>query len=62
MLEVYDGNATSFVYFIKRTQETFHVMGYVVRQIPLIRIIGTYNYVEFTAQFLITISFYLSLS
>lgn len=39
MLEVYDGNTTSFVYSIKRIAETFHVMAYVVRQIPLIPII-----------------------
>lgn len=60
MLEVYDGNATSCVYSIKRFAETFHVMAYVVRQIPLIPIVGKYNYVQFRAQSVIMISFYLS--
>lgn len=50
MLEVYDGNATSFVYSIKRAPETFHVMAYVVKQIPLIPIVGTYNYDQCRAQ------------
>ena len=53
MLEVYDGNATSFVYSIKRAQETFHVMAYVVKQIPLIPIVGTYNYDQCRALSLI---------
>ena len=55
MLEVYDGNATSCVYSIKRIAETFHVMAYVVRQIPLIPIVGKYDYVQFRAQILIMI-------
>ena len=59
MLEVYDGNATSCVYSIKRMAETFHVMAYVVRQIPLIPIVGKYNYVQFRAQSLIIILFFL---
>ena len=55
MLEVYDGNATSCVYSIKRISETFHVMAYVARQIPLIPIVGRYNYLQFRAQILIMI-------
>lgn len=51
MLEVYDGNATSCIYSIKRTAETFHVMAYVVRQIPLIPIVGKYNYVQLDRSF-----------
>jgi len=46
MMEVYDGNATSCVHSIKRFAETFHVMAYMVRQIPLIEIVGKYNYVS----------------
>ena len=61
MLEVYDGNATSCVYSIKRIAETFHVMAYVVRQIPLIPIFGKYYYVQFGAQYATMISFYLPL-
>lgn len=46
MLEVYDGNATSCVYSINPIPDTFHVLAYVVRQIPLIPVVGTYNPVQ----------------
>ena len=44
MLEVYDGNATFCVYSIKgiAVRRQFYVMAYVVREIPLIRIVGMY--------------------
>ncbi|XP_078354871.1 uncharacterized protein LOC144639420 isoform X2 [Oculina patagonica] len=40
-LEVYDGNATSCVYSIEHIpySHTFHVMAYVVRQIPLVPVL-----------------------
>ena len=53
MSEVYDGNATFCVYSIKgiAVRHKFYVMAYVVREIPLIRIVGMYG--EFFSPFVL---------